>query len=54
MQTVVPANSTARPDVSIATAIESVTDMPAQQVAPVPGDDEQRVVDADPDHHQLR
>ena len=53
MQTVVPANSTARPEVLIAGTIESSTRHAAPKVAAVPGDDEQRVVDADTDHHQL-
>ena len=53
MTTVVPANSTARPAVSMASTVESRTLMPVVQVLPVPGDDEQRVVDADAeaDHH---
>ena len=47
MTTVVPANTTARPAVSIATAVASSIAGPVVDVLPVAGDDEERVVDAD-------
>ena len=58
MITVMPANSTARPLVSIASTTDSSTSRPSLQALPVAGDDEQRVVDADAEadhrHHRRR
>ena len=47
MTTVVPANSTERPAVSMAMPIDSRRVVPGVQLLAVAGDDEQRVVDAD-------
>ena len=51
--TVTPANSTDRPAVALARPIASGTGMPGLEVLTVPGQDEQRVVDADTEteHH---
>ena len=56
MITVVPANTTADPAVAEAWARDSSTPIPVGQLAAVPGDDEQAVVDADrqPDHQGQR
>ena len=53
MQTVVPANSTARPEVLIADDDRFGHRHAPAQVSSMSGDDEQRVVDPDADHHQL-
>ena len=53
MQTVIPANSTARPDVS-SVDHRRLRAEAAQQALPVAGDDEQRVVDADAEPDQQR
>ena len=47
--TVVPANTTARPAVFIAISVECLDAVTLVQVLPEPGDDEQGVVDADPE-----
>ena len=54
--TVVPANTTAPPDVAAARAIDSRRRHPGAPLRLVAGDDEQRVVDADaePDHRRER
>src|SRR5436305_5675537 len=54
MITVRPANSTARPEVSIAVVTASSGSRPALQPLAVPSDDEQRIVDAhaDADHRR--
>ena len=58
MITVMPANSTARPLVSIDSTTASSTLSPSLQALPVAGDDEQGVVDADAEadhrHHRRR
>ena len=52
--TVTPAKSTDRPAVALARPMATGTDMPGREVLPVPGQDEQRVVDADSEaeHHR--
>ena len=56
MTTVLPAKATALPELAIARAIDLVSFEPVGETLLVPGDDEQRVVDADPepDHRSQR
>ena len=54
MQTIMPANRTARPEVSIDSIDRLLAGQAAQQPLPVAGDDEQRVVDADAEADQQR
>ena len=54
MTTVHPANTTARPEVSIARTTARSRIEPVVQALPVAGDDEQRVVDADADADHRR
>jgi hypothetical protein len=52
MHTTIPANSTARPDVSSDVTRGALDVPPRQQSLPVSGDDEQRVVHTDAQSHQ--
>ena len=56
MMTVLPANTTAPPDVAAARAIDSASPRLSLQLLAVLRDDEQRVVDPDaqPDHRRER
>ena len=54
MQTVIPANMTARPEVSTASTIACSVVFAALQPLPVADDDEERVVDADAEADQQR